>query len=145
MSFVQSKNDEYFVEVWALTLCSNEIRLMTFVKCSAFSSSTSMSESLMIRFWRLHNCGWYVEVFLSSVPVILCKLSATWFTNSCQKRDSGTGVFLWILWNFSEHLFYRTPLGDCFYISFDIFLFACYVSMIYVQSISLQSERKAWF
>ena len=25
------------------------------------------------------------------------------------KRDSGTGVFLWILWNFQEHLFYRTP------------------------------------
>ena len=27
-----------------------------------------------------------------------------------QKRDSGTGVFLWILQNFQEHLFYRTPL-----------------------------------
>ena len=25
------------------------------------------------------------------------------------KRDSGTSVFLWILWNFQEHLFYRTP------------------------------------
>ena len=32
------------------------------------------------------------------------------------KRDSGTGVFLWILGNFSEHLFYRTPLCDCFWI-----------------------------
>ena len=32
-----------------------------------------------------------------------------------QKRDIGTGVFLWILWNFKEHLFYRTPLCDCFY------------------------------
>ena len=31
------------------------------------------------------------------------------------KRDSGTGVFLWILWHFYEHLFYRTPPGDCFY------------------------------
>ena len=28
-------------------------------------------------------------------------------------RDSGTGVFQWILRNFQEHLFYRTPLGDC--------------------------------
>ena len=26
----------------------------------------------------------------------------------------GTGVFLWMLRNFSEHLFYRTYLGDCF-------------------------------
>ena len=27
-----------------------------------------------------------------------------------QKRDPDTGAFLWILWNFWEHLFYRTPL-----------------------------------
>ena len=26
-------------------------------------------------------------------------------------RDSDTGVFLWILWNFQEHHFYRTRLG----------------------------------
>ena len=32
-----------------------------------------------------------------------------------QKRDSGTGVFLWILPNFSEHIFYITPLDDCFW------------------------------
>ena len=25
------------------------------------------------------------------------------------KRDSSTGVFLWILLNFQEHLFYRSP------------------------------------
>ena len=31
------------------------------------------------------------------------------------KRDSGTGVFLWILRNFKKHLFYRTLLDDCFY------------------------------
>ena len=27
----------------------------------------------------------------------------------------GTKVFLWIFRNFLEHLFYRTPLGDCFW------------------------------
>ena len=31
------------------------------------------------------------------------------------KRDSGMGVFLWILQNFYKHLFYRTPLDGCFY------------------------------
>ena len=31
------------------------------------------------------------------------------------KRDSGTGVFLWILQNIQEHLFYRTPLDDSFH------------------------------
>ena len=29
------------------------------------------------------------------------------------KKNSGTGIFLWILWNFWEHLLYRTPLDDC--------------------------------
>ena len=29
-------------------------------------------------------------------------------------KDSGTGVFLWILQNFYEHLFYRRPPGKCF-------------------------------
>ena len=32
-----------------------------------------------------------------------------------QKRVYGTVVFLRILWNFYEHLFYRTRLGDCFW------------------------------
>ena len=31
--------------------------------------------------------------------------------NFILKRDSGTGVFLWILQNFWKHLFYRTPLA----------------------------------
>ena len=31
-----------------------------------------------------------------------------------EKTDLGTSVFLWILRNLQQHLFYRTPLGDCF-------------------------------
>ena len=33
------------------------------------------------------------------------------------KRDSGTGVFLWILWNFLVHFFLQNTSGDCFLIS----------------------------
>ena len=33
-----------------------------------------------------------------------------------KKKDSGTGVSLWILQNFQGHLFYRTPLDDCFWL-----------------------------
>ena len=33
---------------------------------------------------------------------------------SLLKRDSGTSVFLRILRNFQEHIFYRTPLDNCF-------------------------------
>ena len=31
------------------------------------------------------------------------------------KRDSNTGVFLWSLQNFSEHLFWWTSVNDCFW------------------------------
>ena len=34
-----------------------------------------------------------------------------------QKRNSGTGVFQWILRNFWEHPFYRTPPGNFFWSS----------------------------
>ena len=30
-----------------------------------------------------------------------------WGLQLYEKRDSGTGVFLWLLWNFLEHIFYR--------------------------------------
>ena len=33
---------------------------------------------------------------------------------SLLKTDSDTVVFLWILWNFEEHFFCRTPPGDYF-------------------------------
>ena len=32
------------------------------------------------------------------------------------KRDSGTGVFLWVLWNFEEHLFSQNTSGGCFWL-----------------------------
>ena len=35
--------------------------------------------------------------------------------NFIKKGDSGTGIFLWILRNFWEPPFYKTPLGDCFW------------------------------
>ena len=39
-------------------------------------------------------------------------------------RYSRTGIFLWILWNFKEHLFYRTPLvaASSFIFSIKLFL-----------------------
>ena len=48
-----------------------------------------------------------------------------WGLQLYSKRDSTTGVFLWILWNFQEHPFYRTLLDDCFYDCLrDIILFS---------------------
>ena len=39
------------------------------------------------------------------------------------KRDSGTGVFLWILRHFQEHWFNRAPLDDCFS-TFSMYVFS---------------------
>ena len=36
------------------------------------------------------------------------------------KRDSGKGIFLWILRNFLEHLFRRALPGDCFCYSLNL-------------------------
>ena len=44
------------------------------------------------------------------------KVAGLWPT-TLFKKDSGTDVFLWILQNFKEHVFYITPLGDCFSVS----------------------------
>ena len=44
---------------------------------------------------------------------------------SLQKRDSGTGVFLWVLRNFCKRFFYRAPYGDCFFIK--IWQITCYL------------------
>ena len=48
--------------------------------------------------------------FLTKLQVLACKL-----IKKLIKSNSGTGVFLWILRNFKEHLFYRTPTDDCFW------------------------------
>ena len=54
--------------------------------------------------------------------LFLIKLQ-TWGLQLYLIRDSGTGVFLWILRNFSEQLFHRTPPDDCFCeLSFELTL-----------------------
>ena len=76
------------------------------------------------------------QSFRSSRPEVLCKqgvleISQNSHENTCArvsfliklqawglqiylKRDSGTGVFLWIFQNFWEHLFLKNSSGSCF-------------------------------
>ena len=42
---------------------------------------------------------------------------ATWL-----KKDSSTGVFLWILWNFQEQLFLQNNSGGCFWFIWIVFI-----------------------
>ena len=48
------------------------------------------------------------------------------------KRDSGTGVFLWIWWNLQEHLFLQNTSGGCFCFIFHrtLFLFPIKLALI---------------
>ena len=51
------------------------------------------------------------------------------------KKSPGAGVFRWILRNFAEHLFYRTPLGG-----YSLFFYGDLYRRFYIL---LSSERKA--
>ena len=57
----------------------------------------------------------FLEISQNSHEII-CVRQSTFFdkVDNLIKKETDTGVFLWILRNFSEHLFYRTPLGNCF-------------------------------
>ena len=62
--------------------------------------------------WKFHKIHRKTAV---SESLFLIKLQASGLQRY-KKTDSGTGVFLWILRNFQGHLFYRTPLDDCFWL-----------------------------
>ena len=70
------------------------------------------------------------------------------------KRGSGTIVFLWILRNFREHVFYRTPLGDCFcgcfnfellQLSFDRYVIFFLSTKTFLSRIPLTSVKNPLF
>ena len=47
------------------------------------------------------------------------------------KRDSNTDMLLWILWKPFEHLFCRTPPGDCFWTDLISFLLSSVILQIF--------------
>ena len=68
-------------------------------------------------------------------PATLLGLQLYW------KRSPGSGVLMWILRNFWEHLFYRTPLGGCFWSSYySLFFYGDLYRRFYIL---VSSERKA--
>ena len=64
------------------------------------------------------------------------------------KKSSNTGVFLWTLQNFKEHIFYRIPPDDCFCIQDHHIVksreinFACFYGQILGFFESFSEERK---
>ena len=57
---------------------------------------------------------WWLSFFIYLVPIPLKDSYSCLRPATLLKRDSGAEVFLWILGNFSEHLFYRAPSDDYF-------------------------------
>ena len=62
------------------------------------------------------------------------------------KRDSNTGVFLWNLQNFWEHLFWRTFANDCFFfLNFHYHQLSCRKVLFHVLEEKQLYWRKSWF
>ena len=59
-----------------------------------------------------------LEVFYGKAVFKILAIFTGWICRPATllKRDSNTGVFLWILWNLSEHLFWRTSANSCFWL-----------------------------
>ena len=99
-------------------------------KCAKFFSALNLMEKIKLEAV-VQRCS-VKRVFLEmsqnsqentcASPSSLIKLQ-TQGLQPYSTRDSGTGVFLWILWNFKEHLFYRTPLAAASSFIFSIKLF----------------------
>ena len=99
--------------------------------------------------YSLHDCTFNIEKYINatkpsevvvrrcSTEKVVLKISQNSQENTCvrlsflqppacnfKKRDSGTGVYLWILRKFQEQLFCRTSPGDCFFHA-NVFQYFC--------------------
>ena len=59
------------------------------------------------------------------------------------KRDPGTGIFRWILRNFLEHLFCKTPPGHCFCIWFSLHIYWVVTVIENKKKLLIQSRFKS--
>ena len=71
----------------------------------------SLQKGILRNFAKLTGKHLCQSLFFNKVAILLKKKPELYL-----KRDSGTGFFLWIMQNFWEHLSYRTPPDDCFWI-----------------------------
>ena len=69
-------------------------------------------------FFKIVGCSCKFYKFHMKTPVLESVLNKVWDLRPAtlfKKTDSDTGVFLWNLWNFSEHLFYKNTSCGCFW------------------------------
>ena len=66
----------------------------------------------------------FLKNFAKFTGGLLCRSlffnkTANWSPASFLKRDSGTGVILWIWWNYLDCLYCRTSVKGCFYVLYS--------------------------
>ena len=94
------------------------------VALSTFVSSVFQKSGLEIKTSRSSRSLVFFEIgFLKNFAIFtgkhLCWSLFAWRSATLLKRHSNTGVFLWILGNFWEHLFLWNTSGGCFWTSLN--------------------------
>ena len=79
--------------------------LATHLFCSWKSDSSALFMDLLI----FQRCKYFASILKNLITHYLLRIH--WGMQIYLKRDSGTGFFQWISWNFQEHLFYRKTSG----------------------------------
>ena len=122
---------EFFSLLWICSMLSSS-SLLSRHKCS---HQRFFIEKAALKFCSIHR----------KTPVSEPKLQ-TWRLASLLKRDSNTGVFLWILQNFTEHLFWRTSVNRSYCREFynNSVLILClilYVQYVYIITLSVKVKK----
>ena len=114
--------------------------------CSMLSSSSLLSR---------HKCS-HQRFFIEKAALKFCSIHRktpvsepklqTWRLASLLKRDSNTGVFLWMLQNFTEHQFWRTSVNRSYCREFynNSVLILClilYVQYVYIITLSVKVKK----
>ena len=99
VSFVHFSNKRRFEQIYKTSLWNDTVREITDVFCKkgVLRNFTKFT-------WK-HLC-W--SLFFNKVADLR--------PETLLKRDSNTGVFRWILWNFLRTRFLQNPYGGCFFI-----------------------------
>ena len=99
----------------AILLLFHQIKIFLWIWLSKIGTKLCVIVWFHLYMW--HRNGIYVCQSRSSRPEMFCKEKVLRnFTKFTGKHLclSLTSVFLWILWNFSEHLFLKNTSGGCF-------------------------------
>ena len=102
------------------------------IQCFRFFIATRRLQSIPVKYFKMAEISRTSrsEVFREKIALtsfakfarkqlyesLIFNKAVGWVLPLSKTRDTGTGVFLWILWNVYDYLFYRTLPDDCLWI-----------------------------